>query len=327
MRLDDPSLKEFQEFCEKQARTAPHSERADACPHCHGTGYRRFEENGYEMVKRCICRKEKLITELYEKANIPRKFRNVTLDEKPEKGKEGFKPYGGGNRDKLAIQSQSRALKVCRKVLDQYLHFFKNRSGDDSPHGLMLYGKCGLGKTRLACAILCDLIREGVHKVKFIEYNELFKQIRFSFKSSEMTYQGVFDPLIDAKVLVIDDFGMEVSDNLVWILDNIGYIINERYTRNLPTILTSNFWRPIGEKSGGGKDEGNLYDKPSWEIEKELKRQKEATESGKFMESSQDRISYRLRSRISEMCIEVGLEGFDYRKRIAQVRNYRFDKG
>jgi len=327
MRLDDPSLKHFQEFCEKQAHDAPHQSPVATCPHCHGTGYQRFEENGYEMVKRCLCRKQKLIEEIFQKANIPKKFRNVTLDEKPEKGMEGFKPYGGGNRDKLALESQTRALSVCRKVLEQYLHHFKTKSKGPDLHGLMLFGKCGLGKTRLACAILCDLIRSGVHKVKFIEYNELFKQIRFSFKSSEMTYQGVFDPLIEAKVLVIDDFGMEVSDNLVWILDNIGYIINERYTRSLPTILTSNFWRPIGSKpSAASGDEGNLYEKPSWEVEKEIKRQKAASATEKDLESSTDRISYRLRSRISEMCIEVGIEGFDYRKRLAQVRNWRFDQ-
>lgn len=325
MRLDDPGLKEFQEFCKTQAAHAPHRVTGNVCPHCEGTGYQRFEENGYEMVKRCVCRKKKLIQEVFDKANIPKKFRNVTLDEKPEKGLDGFKPYGGGNRDKLAIESQTRALKICRKVLDQYLHFFKNRSSERDLHGLMLFGKCGLGKTRLASALLCDLIRHGITNVKFIEYNELFKQIRFSFKSNQVTYQGVFDPLIRADVLVIDDFGMEVSDNMVWILDNIGYIINERYTQNLPTILTSNFWRPIGNRSEGAEDKGNLYEKPSWEVEKELKRQKAASKTDEDLESSQERISYRLRSRISEMCIEVGIEGFDYRKRLAQVRNYRFD--
>jgi hypothetical protein len=169
------------------------------------------------------------------------------------------------------------------------------------------------------------LIHAGLEDVRFVEYNELFKLIRFSFNDREISYRNLLESFIYTKVLVIDDFGMEVSGNLVWVLDNIGYIVNERYTANLPTIMTSNYWRPIPKEEGASltdaNEEPNPYAARSHEVGKILREQEARRREQNMDEAYWDRISYRLRSRIAEMCHEVLIEGFDYRKKQARNRD------
>ncbi len=181
----------------------------------------RVEIDGYPYVKKCACHRSLEITRALEQANIPLKFRNTTLWGEPKDGREPFKPYGGGGKkpNPLAIESGKRALSVCEELRDLYLNTFLRGKKAEDLHGLLLYGGCGRGKTRLACSMLCDLIHAGLYDVKFIEYNELFKQIRFSYQGGEISNQQLFHSLTQAKVLVIDDFGMEVSGGMVWVLD------------------------------------------------------------------------------------------------------------
>ncbi|HEC79724.1 MAG TPA: hypothetical protein ENI43_00560 [Firmicutes bacterium] len=77
----------------------------------------------------------------------------------------------------------------------------------------------------------------------------------------------------------MDELGsIKVTD---WALDMLTHIIIRRYNDNKTLIVTSNF-----------------LDEPKREGEERL----------------EDRISYRLRSRLYEMCATVEMSGSDYRK-------------
>ena len=302
--------------------------QAAPCPRCGGRGFLRMERDGYPFVKKCECRKSRDTLDALDRAGIPPKFRNTTLHPRPSDGRAPFKPYGGGRNDKLALRSGNEALQICRKLRDLYLNVFLNGKKSEDLYGLLLHGSCGLGKTRLACSLLCDLVYAGLYDVRFIEYNELFKLIRFSFNSSEITYEGIFGSLTGAKVLVIDDFGMDVSSNLIWVLDNIGYVLNERYARNLPTVLTCNYWQSIRDEAEGSETEAspNPFESPSWELGSRLKEAEQDEALRKEVEEVKNRVSYRLRSRIREMCYEFKLDGYDYRKRIGKNRDILMEK-
>lgn len=313
------------------------------CPECQGKGYVRIERDGYPFIQRCSCKKEFQELALLKRSGIPPKFWNTTLAVKPIDGREVFTPYRGSgkhgspiDRD-IAQESQKRALQICRKLKASYVDYFLKGNHDQEPVGLLLYGKPGRGKTRLVCSLLRDLIDSGLSNVKFVEYNQLFKQIRQSFNNNGPSYQEVFSPLLNASILAIDDLGTEVTGSTVFLLDQMGYIINERYNKNLPTIFTCNDWVSIREgDSEKGAPESNdssrksfehlkSYEIESYSKERE-KQDRVQVDLDRKMMLLEQRVSARLRSRICEMCLEFHIEGFDYRGRIGRNRLLRMDR-
>ncbi|CAM2070776.1 ATP-binding protein [Sulfidibacter corallicola] len=328
-------LQKFQEYCEERARQAREareaaertSPAAKRCPLCKGKGYTWKEIDGYRHVVRCVCQKRLIARKALREAGVPEKFWDTTLFDPAEDDRDPFRPYGGPGRDPVAIGSQKHALSVCRELRDLYLEAFLHHKQMKDMYGLMLFGDSGRGKTRLICSLLSDLIHAGLHSVRFIEYNELFKLIRFSFNNKQISYKGIFDNLLRAKILVIDDLGTELGGDLTWALDNIGYIINERYTASLPTLFTSNYWESIPNQTNrrgrptGSENDKKLFEGNSWDMKRTLERQNADSASSGKQKNLEERVSYRLRSRIREMCLEVHVEGFDYRNRIAKNRD------
>jgi len=141
--------------------------------------------------------------------------------------------------------------------------------------GLLFMGPAGVGKTHLAVSIIRDLIAKGFAGL-FYEFGSLLKQIQDSYNPiSKSSEMKVLAPVYEADVLVLDELGASVPTD--WVRDTMYQIINKRYNDKKLTIFTTNF-----------SDKGN-------ELE--------------------ERITYRLRSRLYEMCTNVVIEGEDYRRR------------
>jgi DNA replication protein DnaC len=85
----------------------------------------------------------------------------------------------------------------------------------------------------------------------------------------------VLAPVFEADVLVLDELGATVPTD--WVRDTMYQIINKRYNDKKLTIFTTNY----SDKN------------------KEL----------------EERVTYRLRSRLFEMCTNVVIDGEDYRRR------------
>jgi DNA replication protein DnaC len=141
--------------------------------------------------------------------------------------------------------------------------------------GLLFMGPAGVGKTHLAVSILRDLIEKGFAAL-FYEFGSLLKEIQDSYNPiSKSSELRVLAPVYQADVLVLDELGATVPTD--WVRDTMYQIINKRYNDNKLTIFTTNYL-----------DKSN-------ELE--------------------ERITYRLRSRLYEMCTNVVIDGEDYRKR------------
>ena len=150
--------------------------------------------------------------------------------------------------------------------------------------GLLFVGPAGRGKTHLACAILYELVAaKGVDGL-YVDFSDLLLRIQSSFRpDADSSKESVLTPYAEVEVLVLDELG--ASKPHPWVLDVLYNLLNTRYNRKRITIATSNF-----------------EDEPD-------------SASGE-RERLEDRIGYRLRSRLYEMCSLVTLRGKDYRKEV-----------
>ena len=154
--------------------------------------------------------------------------------------------------------------------------------------GLLLVGPSGRGKTHLACAILSELVVTKAATGLYVDFSDLLMKIQTSFRpDADFSKESVLTPYGEAEILVLDELG--ASKPHAWVLDVLYSLLNSRYNRKKVTIATSNF-----------EDEPDAA-------------------SGE-RERLEDRIGYRLRSRLYEMCLMVPLRGGDFRKDVLGTR-------
>jgi DNA replication protein DnaC len=121
------------------------------------------------------------------------------------------------------------------KAATQYVeHWPERRAAGD---GLMFVGDAGTGKTRLAASIVRALVEQEAAAV-FQSVPTLLARIRASYGGSGAREAQLMAALLDADLVVLDDLGAEqVTD---WTLDRLFVVIDTRYLRRAPVIVTSN---------------------------------------------------------------------------------------
>lgn len=154
--------------------------------------------------------------------------------------------------------------------------------------GLLLTGPAGRGKTHLACAILSELVATKGVTGLYVDFSDLLMKIQTSFRpDADVSKESVLTPYSEAEVLVLDELG--ASKPHPWVLDVLYSLLNSRYNRKKITVATSNFEDEVDASAGE-------------------------------REKLEDRIGYRLRSRLYEMCLMVPLRGGDFRKDVLGTR-------
>ena len=128
-----------------------------------------------------------------------------------------------------ADEDSQSAFDVCREYANRDL--FKGRK-----NGLILLGSNGVGKTHLAAAVAHVLIDKGV-PVLFHTYSEHLQEIRNEFDHTGA--QKYLSLMKSNPMLVLDDLGKEKRSE--WSSSILFDVINSRYERQLPVIITSNF--------------------------------------------------------------------------------------
>lgn len=233
---------------------------SDLCPKCGGSGWEPVESG----VRRCGCFESVRVERLIADARIPKRYEHCDLDSYLTSKDE----------------SQKRAKMIVQRFLDKYPQI---------DVGLLFLGTCGVGKTHLAVALLKQVIITTGDRGLFYDFRDLLREIQASWNSVSQTSElEVLRPVIDAKVLVLDELGANKPTE--WVRDTIAHIINCRYNDQKLTIFTSNY-----------------LDNP--------------TKPGE--ETLSDRIGVRLRSRLYEMCKEVEIRGVDARQEVKKAK-YRF---
>jgi len=231
----------------------------ETCPVCHGSGWAPAEIEG--TVRRCDCRIVLRIEQLLARARIPARYKACDLN--------NYMPLNS---------SQKNAKMHVQKFLENYHPL------DEKGRGLLFIGSCGVGKTHLAVSLLKHIITQKGDLGLFYDFRDLLREIQGTWNpDSQSSELEILRPVMDAKVLVLDELG--ANKPTAWVKDIVSHIINCRYNERKITIFTSNF-----------------LDNP--------------VKAGE--ETLTDRIDARLRSRVYEMCHTIEIKGDDFRQEVGK---------
>lgn len=232
---------------------------AVACPQCDGTGWVHGPgEDGKTTVVRCACHRASQLARLLESAGIPPRYHHARLDN-------------------FAVTSHmDRSLDAAKVFAQNFVEAFPA-----VPYGLLFVGPAGVGKTHLAAGILHELIAQRGVVGRFADYRDLLRAIQDSYNPVSQTSElQILRPVLDAEVLLLDELGTRRPSN--WVLDTVTHILNDRYSTQKLTLITTNF----------------PDDPESWSSDQTLT----------------DRVGAYARSRLYEMCRIVPMDGDDFRR-------------
>jgi DNA replication protein DnaC len=225
------------------------------CPICDDTGWQPLDRDGVSRVTRCECWRRTQASRLLAAARVPRRYEHCALDT--------FVTYGN--------ESLNRAAARVRSLADEFPVVEK---------GVFLLGPPGVGKTHLAVAALCEIVRRTATRGLFYDTRDLLRIIRSTYDArAKATELDVLRPVMDADLLVLDDLGAEKPSE--WVEETLNLIVNTRYAERRTTIFTSNY-----------DDNPDLTDPDSLTC----------------------RVGLRMRSRLHEMCEFLHLDGADFRE-------------
>lgn len=166
------------------------------------------------------------LREALRRAGVPERFLDCSLDD--------YQP----------VEGTEKALRAARAAVE------------GATRGMLLIGRPGSGKTHLAVGVLrgIALRRRAVDptfthfRSRFVVVPEFLDDLR-----ERISDPSVPDPLPELKtcpLLVLDDLGREKPTE--WVTDRLYVLVNHRYNRKLPTIVTSNY--PLSELADRGYD-------------------------------------------------------------------------
>ena len=149
---------------------------------------------------------------------------------------QGYSNLGSMTRltfDNLMIEGRSSELSNQERFIMAYraaLAYAQNPQG-----WLVFMGPSGCGKTHLAAAIANQRIQGG-QPAFFISVSDLLDHLRSTFSpSSDVSYDDLFDQVLSAPLLILDDLGIQAST--AWAEEKLFQIINHRFNAQLPTIV------------------------------------------------------------------------------------------
>jgi DNA replication protein DnaC len=182
----------------------------------------------FGKVEICTCRAQEVAQSAYQRV-----YRLSNLSAFKEMTFETFKVQG---RVGMA-DDQARSLKIA---FDQAQNFAQKLSG-----WLLLHGNFGVGKTHLAASIANFAVGMGVPTI-FLTVPDLLDWLRYSYDSTDESFESRFEEIRNINLLVVDDLGTQNATS--WAQEKLFQIFNHRYVNRLPTVVTTN--QPLEEIEG-----------------------------------------------------------------------------
>lgn len=139
--------------------------------------------------------------------------------------------YEKADFENFAIRpGAENALKIAK--------YYANNFNEFGLESIMLWGIPGNGKSHLAAAVHNHLRKTG-KIVVFVSMPDLLKKIKATFnKGNSESEEQILKALNICDLLIIDDIGAEKTSE--WVEEIIFLIIDNRYRRKKPIMITSN---------------------------------------------------------------------------------------
>lgn len=206
------------------SNTDPESQKPEICPICGGVGFLRRDlpvnDPNFGKLVPCICQQNETNrvaqSRLYQLSNLEA-FKTMTFSSFSVQGRLGLG------------DEQIRSLQYALSQAQQFA---------GNPRGwLLLMGTYGCGKSHLAAAIANTCVEFGM-KTIFLTVPDLLDWLRYSYDAGDETFERRFEEIRNVNLLVLDDLGAQNATN--WAAEKLFQIIDYRYIRKLPTVVTTN---------------------------------------------------------------------------------------
>lgn len=195
---------------------------------CHGTGYLRLDVPRdhplFGIPVPCVCRRDHLAA---ERAARLRRVSGLSDVELTQWSLDRFDPTLcralNGRSKEETVRAMRGVLQVCRTYAA-------------APVGwLLLQGLTGVGKTHLAFGIAVETLRHN-RPAMASNIADLLDTLRAGYQDG--TYDALTWQVRDVELLVLDDLGAHRMTD--WATDALYQLINHRYARRLPLVVTTN---------------------------------------------------------------------------------------
>lgn len=189
------------------------------CPACNNKGYTVSFTDGQEYIKPCACLKAREATKNIDRSGLASVLKAWTFD---------------------AFEAEHPWQKTMKDIAQQYVEAVKGGSDE----WLCIMGQPGCGKTHLCTAVCGELLNAGI-PVRYMIWRDEAERIKADRLDADAMAE-LLEPLKQVDVLYIDDLHKGVRTDLrghplpTDAENRLCFeILNARYVRKKPTILTS----------------------------------------------------------------------------------------
>ncbi len=202
-------------------RPSPPSMSREDCTICQGTGWELVTEANVSQARPCSCRALDRLIRMRDRVRIPQRYEHCTL--------ANYQPLNF---------SQTRALLEIRRLAHKYPY---------TDRDVILAGGPGVGKTHLAVGALREIIPKLFDDALFMDFIDL-SRVAGSGSSSASPSQYLWERLVLAPVLILDNFGMSIPRTDVVAL--VVQLLSERWKGQRITLYTGERVRVALLRSG-----------------------------------------------------------------------------
>ena len=175
-----------------------------------GTQMKKTQDDA-NAVRRLVGRGN-MVDQMWERANVPRRFNDMRLENSP---------------------NTEYALRMVYSTGEPYQEA-------QEPDSWFLHGAVGVGKTCLAVGYAYEMVQAHLTPTRFVTLPAMMSEIRSCYDDGGPSEREVLRYYKEAELLIVDDMGAEHTSSSNWLSDRLYQILGDRHDQLRPTVMTSN---------------------------------------------------------------------------------------